>query len=184
LDGTDPQAPLNQLHIHEAVQDVLRGLPDHGLRPSILFNEGYNDVFEVCAKGSLLNPAFPAPISNRLNVHTRFFDCQSGALGQRARICPWPRLRTSPYLVFSGTIARALFQMVELCSRPPGRPAGDGLDVTLVAAVQATRRVQRVEFPYSHRELRAGYGLGGAGLHRGGTASRSSTYSWKMAWSR
>ena len=42
-------------------------------------------MFEITLpEGSLLNPTFPAPLSNRLNVHTRFFDCQSGALGQRA----------------------------------------------------------------------------------------------------
>ena len=68
--------------------------------PAILFNEGYNDVFEiVLPEGSLLNPRFPAALSNRLNTHTRFFDCQSGALGQNgARPVDGRRLRHQPVL--------------------------------------------------------------------------------------
>lgn len=51
--------------------------------PSINFNEGFYDLFEiVLAEGSLPNPKFPAALSNRLNTHTRFFGCQAGALGQ------------------------------------------------------------------------------------------------------
>ena len=50
--------------------------------PAILFNEGYNDVFEVTLpEGSLLNPEFPAPLSNRLSIHTRFFRLPVGGAG-------------------------------------------------------------------------------------------------------
>ena len=66
-------------------------------------------------EGSLLNPRFPAPLSNRLNVHTRFFDCQSGALGQRAPdLSMAAGYGTSPVFVFSGTDPQGrYFQFVE-----------------------------------------------------------------------
>jgi N-methylhydantoinase B len=85
--GTDDQAegPIN-FHIHEGLCKLFFGVyMIMAFDPSILFNEGFYDLFEiVLPEGSLLNPRFPAALSNRLNTHTRFFDCQAGALGQRA----------------------------------------------------------------------------------------------------
>ena len=83
--GTDDQAegPIN-FHIHEGLCKLFFGVyMIMSFDPSVLFNEGFYDLFEiVLPEGSLLNPRFPAALSNRLNTHTRFFDCQAGALGQ------------------------------------------------------------------------------------------------------
>ena len=85
--GTDDQAPGSiNFHIHEGLCKLFLGIyMIMAFDPEILFNDGLYDVFEVTLpEGSLLNPKFPAPLSNRLNVHTRLFDCISGALGQKA----------------------------------------------------------------------------------------------------
>ena len=85
--GTDDQAPGSiNFHIHEGLCKLFLGIYlIMAFDPEILFNDGIYDVFEMTLpEGSLLNPKFPAPLSNRLNVHTRLFDCISGALGQKA----------------------------------------------------------------------------------------------------
>ena len=103
--GTDPQAPgsINFL-IHENLCKLFFGVyMIMAFDSSILFNDGYNEVFEVVLPaGSLLNPKFPAPLSNRLNVHTRLFDCISGALGQKApdlSMAAWLRHQPVPGLL-------------------------------------------------------------------------------------
>ncbi len=71
----------------------------------MLFNEGFYDLLrsDRAAEGSLLNPRFPAALSNRLNTHTRFFDCQAGALGQRApQLSMAAGYGTSPHFIFTG----------------------------------------------------------------------------------
>ena len=65
--GTDPQTPGSvNFHIHESLCKLFFGVYlIMAYDPAILFNEGYNDVFEVVLpEGSLLNPKFPAPDSN------------------------------------------------------------------------------------------------------------------------
>jgi N-methylhydantoinase B len=67
--GTDDQAegPIN-FHIHEGLCKLFFGVyMIMAFDPSILFNEGFYDLFEVILpEGSLLNPRFPAALSNRL----------------------------------------------------------------------------------------------------------------------
>jgi N-methylhydantoinase B len=104
--GTDDQAegPIN-FHIHEGLCKLFFGVyMIMAFDPSILFNEGFYDLFEVILpEGSLLNPRFPAALSNRLNTHTRFFDCQAGALGQRApHLSMAAGYGTSPHFIFTG----------------------------------------------------------------------------------
>ena len=104
--GTDPQAegPIN-FHIHEGLCKLFFGVyMIMAFDPSVLFNEGFYDLFEiVLPEGSLLNPRFPAALSNRLNTHTRFFDCQAGALGQRApHLSMAAGYGTSPHFIFTG----------------------------------------------------------------------------------
>ena len=117
--GTDDQAPgsINFL-IHENLCKLFFGVyMIMAFDSTILFNDGYNDVFEVVLpEGSLLNPNFPAPLSNRLNVHTRLFDCISGALGQKAPdLSMAAGYGTSPHLVYSGYADDGeYFQMTEL----------------------------------------------------------------------
>jgi N-methylhydantoinase B len=175
--GTDPQAPGSiNFHIHEGLCKLFFGIyMIMAFDPEILFNDGIYDLFEVTLpEGSLLNPKFPAPLSNRLNVHTRFFDCQSGALGQRApELAMAAGYGTSPYFVFSGTDARGrYFQFVELLfGGIPGRPRGDGLDGHSWWPLFRTTPAEYTETYYPVRVERyiPVVDSGGAGLHRGGT---------------
>ena len=175
--GTDPQAPGSiNFHIHESLCKMFFGIYlIMAFDPTILFNEGYNDVFEVVLPpGSLLNPTFPAPLSNRLSVHTRFFDCQSGALGQRApQLSMAAGYGTSPYLVFSGTnVSGEYFQMTELLfGGLPGRPIGDGLDGHSWWPEFRSTPTEYMESNYPLIALRYEpvVDSGGAGQHRGGT---------------
>lgn len=174
--GTDPQAegPIN-FHIHEGLCKLFFGIyMIMAFDPSILFNEGFYDLFEVILpEGSLLNPKFPAPLGNRLNTHTRFFDCQAGALGQRApHLSMAAGYGTSPHFIYTGTGADgAYFQMLELLfGGVPGRPRGDGLDGHAWWPLFSATPIEYIENYYpvrvdSYRPIRDS---GGAGLHRGG----------------
>jgi N-methylhydantoinase B len=175
--GTDPQAPGSiNFHIHEGLCKLFFGIyMIMAFDPEILFNDGIYDVFEVTLpEGSLLNPAFPAPLSNRLNVHTRFFDCQSGALGQGAPdLSMAAGYGTSPYFVFSGTDEHGrYFQFVELLfGGVPGRPIADGLDGHSWWPLFRTTPAEYTEgyYPVRIDHYVPVIDSGGAGLHRGGT---------------
>jgi N-methylhydantoinase B len=175
--GTSDQAPGSiNFHIHEGLCKLFFGIyMIMAFDPQILFNDGLYDVFEVTLpEGSLLNPHFPAPLSNRLNVHTRFFDCQSGALGQRAPdLSMAAGYGTSPVFVFSGVDHQGrYFQFVELLfGGIPGRPIGDGLDGH---SWWPLFRTTPAEYTESYYPVRIEHYVpvrdsGGAGLHRGGT---------------
>jgi N-methylhydantoinase B len=174
--GTDPQARGSiNFHIHESLCKMFFGVYlIMAFDPAILFNEGYNDVFEVVLpEGSLLNPRFPAPLSNRLNIHTRFFDCQSGALGQRApELSMAAGYGTSPYFVYSGEDEDGeYFQMVELLfGGLPGRPADDGLDGHSWWPLFRTTPAEYMEsyYPVVVERYEPVRDSGGAGFHRGG----------------
>jgi N-methylhydantoinase B len=174
--GTDPQAPGSiNFHIHESLCKMFFGVYlIMVFDPAILFNEGYNDVFEVILpEGSLLNPKFPAPLSNRLNIHTRFFDCQSGALGQKApELAMAAGYGTSPYFVYHGEDENGdYFQMVELLfGGLPGREIGDGLDGHSWWPMFRTTPAEYIEsyYPLVLERYEPVMDTGGAGLHRGG----------------
>ncbi len=175
--GTDPQAPGSiNFHIHEGLCKLFFGIyMIMAFDPEILFNDGLYDVFEVTLpQGSLLNPAFPAPLSNRLNVHTRFFDCQSGALGQKAPgLAMAAGYGTSPYFVFSGYDDHGrYFQFVELLfGGLPGRPRGDGLDGHSWWPLFRTTPAEYTEgyYPVRVEHYIPVCDSGGPGRHRGGT---------------
>jgi N-methylhydantoinase B len=175
--GTDPQAPGSiNFHIHEGLCKLFFGIyMIMAFDPEILFNDGLYDVFEiVLPEGSLLNPRFPAPLSNRLNVHTRFFDCISGALGQKAPdLAMAAGYGTSPYFVFSGYGEDGrYFQFVELLfGGVPGRPIADGLDGHSWWPLFRTTPAEYTEgyYPVRIASYRAVRDSGGAGAHRGGT---------------
>ena len=162
--GTDDQAPGSiNFHIHEGLCKLFLGIyMIMAFDPEILFNDGIYDVFEVTLpEGSLLNPKFPAPLSNRLNVHTRLFDCMSGALGQKApELSMAAGYGTSPFFVFSGYDADGeYFQFVELLfgglpARVQGRRARRALVVA--ALPDDARRVRGELLPGADLELRAG----------------------------
>jgi len=174
--GTDDQAegPIN-FHIHEGLCKLFFGVyMIMAFDPEILFNEGFYDLFEiVLPEGSLLNPRFPAALGNRLNTHTRFFDCQAGALGQRApHLSMAAGYGTSPHFIYTGTDdAGKYFQVMELLfGGVPGRPRGDGLDGHAWWPLFTATPIEYIENYYpivveSYRPIRDS---GGPGLHRGG----------------
>lgn len=174
--GTDDQAegPIN-FHIHEGLCKLFFGVyMIMAFDPSVLFNEGFYDLFEiVLPEGSLLNPRFPAALSNRLNTHTRFFDCQAGALGQRApHLSMAAGYGTSPHFIFTGHDRNGkYFQLMELLfGGVPGRPRGDGLDGHAWWPLFSATPIEYIEnyYPVLVESYRPIKDSGGAGLHRGG----------------
>ena len=174
--GTDEQAegPIN-FHIHEGLCKLFFGVyMIMAFDPEMLFNEGFYDLFEiVLPEGSLLNPRFPAPLGNRLNTHTRFFDCQAGALGQQApHLSMAAGYGTSPHFIFSGSDGdQKYFQLMELLfGGVPGRPRGDGLDGHAWWPLFSATPIEYIEnyYPVLIESYRPIKDSGGAGLHRGG----------------
>ncbi|MCZ6604666.1 MAG: hydantoinase B/oxoprolinase family protein [Alphaproteobacteria bacterium] len=174
--GTDDQAegPIN-FYIHEGLCKLFFGVyMIMAFDPEILFNEGFYDLFEiVLPEGSLLNPRFPAALSNRLNTHTRFFDCQAGALGQRApHLSMAAGYGTSPHFIFTGKDKNdRYFQLVELLfGGVPGRPRGDGFDGASWWPLFSATPVEYIEnyYPVMVESYRPRRDTGGPGLHRGG----------------
>jgi len=175
--GTSDQAPGSiNFHIHEGLCKLFFGIYlIMAFDPEILFNDGVADVFEITLpKGSLLNPEFPAPLSNRLNVHTRFFDCMSGALGQASpELAMAAGYGTSPSFVMSGKDDKGeYFQFVELLfGGLPGRNRGDGLDGHSWWPLFRTTPAEYAEsyYPIEIERYVPVIDSGGAGRHRGGT---------------
>jgi N-methylhydantoinase B len=174
--GTDAQAegPINFL-IHEGLCKLFFGVyMIMAYDPEILFNEGFYDLFRVILpEGSLLNPRFPAALGNRLNTHTRFFDCQAGALGQQApHLSMAAGYGTSPHFIYTGQDAEGrYFQLMELLfGGVPGRPRGDGFDGHAWWPLFSATPLEYIEnyYPVIVESYRPVRDSGGAGLHRGG----------------
>lgn len=174
--GTDDQAegPIN-FHIHEGLCKLFFGVyMIMAFDPKIMFNEGFYDLFEIILpEGSLLNPKFPAALSNRLNTHTRFFDCQAGALGQKApHLSMAAGYGTSPHFIYTGHDAQGkYFQLMELLfGGVPGRPLGDGFDGHAWWPLFSATPLEYIEnyYPVLVESYKPVRDSGGAGLHRGG----------------
>ena len=174
--GTDDQAegPIN-FHIHDGLCKLFFGVyMIMAFDPSVLFNEGFYDLFEVILpEGSLLNPRFPAALSNRLNTHVRFFDCQAGALGQTVpHLSMAAGYGTSPHFIFTGVGAdKKYFQLMELLfGGVPGRPRGDGFDGHAWWPLFSATPIEYIEnyYPILIDKYRPIRDSGGPGLHRGG----------------
>lgn len=174
--GTSPQAegPIN-FHIHEGLCKLFFGIyMIMAFDPDILFNEGFYDLFEVILpEGSLLNPRFPAPLGSRLNTHTRFFDCQAGALGQSLpHLSVAAGYGTSPHFIYTGyTRDNKYFQMMELLfGGVPAGPKGDGLDGHAWWPLFSATPIEYIEnyFPVTVEGYRPVKDSGGPGAHRGG----------------
>ena len=179
--GTDDQAPGSiNFHIHEGLCKLFLGIyMIMAFDPEILFNDGIYDVFEVTLpEGSLLNPKFPAPLSNRLNVHTRLFDCISGALGQKApELSMAAGYGTSPFFVFSGYDDDGeYFQFVELLfgGLPAALLGGRARRALVVAALPHDARpsTPRATTRCGSRATCRCATPAERGFHRGGTGDR------------
>lgn len=132
--GTDGQVPgpVNFLLNREMFQMFVGVFMIMAFDPTILFNDGYCDVVKVTLpEGSVLNPKFPAPLSNRLVVMARQFDVL-GAVYAKAigNFKVSGSYGTSPNFVYSGTKKNGEpFQTMEiLYGGIPARPGKDGLD--------------------------------------------------------
>ena len=144
------------------------------LDPQILFNHGYNDLFEVrFPKGSVIQPEFPAALSNRSHTLARIFDVLAGALAQQTpELATGAACGSSPHLLFSGQDEDdEFFLFYEInYGGIPGRPIGDGMDVHAWWPNVTSIPVEYAEsyFPLRVVELRGQCDSGGAGRHRGG----------------
>ena len=142
--------------------------------PQILFNDGFYDLIHVTLpKGSLVHPAFPAPLGCRTHALSRQFDVLGGALSKNA-----PEMATaagygsSPHFLFSGVDGDGHpFQLMEiLYGGIPGRPVGDGMDghswwplfENIPSEYLETYYPMRIESYFSIPDT------GGPGRHRGG----------------
>ena len=190
--GTSPQAPgpIN-LMLSEGMFKI-----DIGVYlimvydPDILFNQGYYDLIDVILPPkSLVQPEYPAPLSNRSHTLARKYDVISGALGQST-----PELSTaasfgsSPHFLFSGTDGFGRFfhwsrSSTEACpgarsttastATPGGRSSRTSRASTWSRTIRCGSRSTTAPSIPAARAITAA-----------ATASRSGTGSSRRAWSR
>lgn len=174
--GTSPQAegPIN-LFMGTSMFKMLMGIVlIMAMDPDILFNHGYNDLFEVrFPEASLVQPRFPAPLSNRAHTLARIFDVMSGVLAQQApELATGAACGSSPHFLYSGTDQNGEFFFYYEINYGgiPGRPVGDGMDVHAWWPAVTSIPVEYAEsyYPLRIESLRGSVDSGGAGRHRGG----------------
>lgn len=174
--GSSPQAegPIN-LYMGQNMFKMVTGIVlIMALDPQILFNHGYNDCFEIeFPEGSVIQPDFPAPLSNRSHTLARIFDVLAGTLAQQTPdLATGAACGSSPHFLYSGTDADGeFFFFYEInYGGIPGRPVGDGMDVHAWWPHVTSIPVEYAEsyFPLRVVHLRARTDSGGAGHHRGG----------------
>ena len=142
--------------------------------PLLTFNDGFYDLFEVTLpKGTVVQPEFPAPLSNRLPLMARQFDVLQATFSKLIDgFSVAGSYGTSPNLVYAGVDEEGNeFQMVEvLYGGIPARPGGDGLDGhswwPLFRTVPA--EYQEAYYPLSIDEYSTRADTGGPGEFRGG----------------
>jgi 5-oxoprolinase (ATP-hydrolysing) len=174
--GTSPQAegPIN-LFMGQPMFKMVTGIVlIMAMDPAILFNHGYNELFEIrFPKGSLIQPEFPAPLANRAHTLARIFDVLSGVLAQQTpELATGAACGSSPHFLYSGTDRDGEFFLYYEINYGgiPGRPVGDGMDVHAWWPAVTSIPVEYTEsyFPLRIESLRARIDSGGAGRHRGG----------------
>jgi 5-oxoprolinase (ATP-hydrolysing) len=174
--GTSPQAegPIN-LFMGQPMFKMVTGIVlIMAMDPAILFNHGYNELFEIrFPKGSVIQPEFPAPLSNRAHTLARIFDVLSGVLAQQTpELATGAACGSSPHFLYSGVDSEGEFFLYYEINYGgiPGRPAGDGMDVHAWWPAVTSIPVEYTEsyFPLRIESLRARIDSGGAGKHRGG----------------
>jgi 5-oxoprolinase (ATP-hydrolysing) len=174
--GSSPQAegPIN-LFMGTPMFKMVTGIVlIMAMDPAILFNHGYNELFDVrFPAGSIIQPEFPAPLSNRAHTLARIFDVLSGVLAQQApELATGAACGSSPHFLYSGTDRDGEFYFYYEINYGgiPGRPAGDGMDVHAWWPAVTSIPVEYAEsyFPLRIESLRGRIDSGGAGRHRGG----------------
>lgn len=174
--GTDEQVPgtVNFL-LNEKMFKMFTGVfLIMAFDPLLTFNDGYYDLFEVTLpEGSVVQPAFPAALGNRLPMMARQFDVLQATFSKLIDgFSVAGSYGTSPNLVYAGTDSEGNdFQMLEiLYGGIPARPGGDGLDGhswwPLFRTVPA--EYQEAYYPLSIDEYSTRIDTGGAGEFRGG----------------
>jgi N-methylhydantoinase B len=176
FEGSSPQAegPIN-LYMGENMFKMVTGIVlIMALDPDILFNAGYNDLLEIrFPKGSILQPDFPAPLSNRSHTLARIFDVLQGALAiQNPELATGAACGSSPHFLYSGVDRSGEFFFYYEINYGgiPGRPVGDGMDVHAWWPHVTSIPVEYAEsyFPLRIERLASRADSGGAGKHRGG----------------
>ena len=189
--GTDPQSDrLDQLlPQRKHVQDVLRHLHDHGVRPADPVQRRLlRPDRRAHPRRSLLKPKLPAALSGRTHALGRIFDMLGGLLGQKTpEFLNAAGFSSSPAPLLFGLRPRAASG--SSCSRsasaafPAGR-CGDGPDGHSLWPASPTCRTSfsKRYFPAAHRTLRDRSRIRAApGCTAAATASTSSTASWSPA---
>ena len=175
-EGTDPQVPgtVNFL-LNEKMFKMFTGVfLIMAFDPLLTFNDGYYDLFEVnLPEGSVVQPAYPAALGNRLPLMARQFDVLQATFSKLIdQFSVAGSYGTSPNLVYAGTDAEGNdFQMLEiLYGGIPARPGGDGLDGhswwPLFRTVPA--EYQEAYYPLTIDEYSTRPDTGGPGQYRGG----------------
>jgi N-methylhydantoinase A/oxoprolinase/acetone carboxylase beta subunit/N-methylhydantoinase B/oxoprolinase/acetone carboxylase alpha subunit len=176
FDGSSPQAegPIN-LYMGASMFKMVTGIVlIMALDPDILFNAGYNDLLDVrFPVGSVVQPDFPAPLSNRSHTLARVFDVLQGALAtQNPELATGAACGSSPHFLFSGVDRDGEFFLFYEINYGgiPGRPIGDGMDVHAwwphVTSIPA--EYAESYFPVRIDRVASRIDSGGAGRHRGG----------------
>jgi 5-oxoprolinase (ATP-hydrolysing) len=174
--GSSPQAegPIN-LFMGESMFKMNMGIVlIMTLDPQILFNHGYHPLIEVrYPRASIVQPEFPAPLSNRSHTLARVFDVLQGLLAkQNPEMATGAACGSSPHLLYSGTDREGeyFFYFEINYGGIPGRPAGDGMDVHAWWPNFTAIPVEYAEsyFPIRVERMSGRMDSGGAGRHRGG----------------
>lgn len=174
--GSSPQAegPIN-LFMGESMFKMNMGIVlIMTLDPQILFNHGYHDLIEVrYPKGSIVQPDFPAALSNRSHTLARVFDVLQGLLAKNnPELATGAACGSSPHFLYSGTdrLGEFFFYFEINYGGIPGRPVGDGFDVHAWWPNFTAIPVEYAEsyFPIRVERMRGRTDSGGAGRHRGG----------------
>lgn len=177
-EGTSPQAegPINFLLNDSYVKLMVASLLIMAFDPQILFNEGCYPLIEVrVPNDSLLSPRYPAALSCRTHVATRFMDVIAGLLGkgQPALLCA-AGMGSSPHLMYSGRRSDGTWFQLYLIGHGgvPGRPQGDGPDGHAMWPYFKNIPNEYLEnhFPLYVERYESLADSGGPGLHRGGNA--------------
>jgi len=174
--GTAPQAPgpIN-FYLHAGLFRMFIGrYLLSSVDPDFAVNDGFHDLIHVnLPDGSLLQPAFPAPVGGGGHALARQFDVLGGALGRHAP----DKATAAGYgsaasFEYSGRrkSGRSFHLSDPIAGGHPGSPTGDGPDGRFSSPLVETASVERLEsdYPVIVESYRSVPGSGGAGAHRGG----------------